>query len=165
MPTTSNLPERRTSADVITSISLRYPVVPPDELEGRTLVRTLTAETATAVLAAPESVALDDITGEPFWLMGISFFTYSQVKDRENDLYVYLDCYWDDGRGFSATTGSPFVISRVHRLSELGVLPRRVMSILVESRRNSGQSSLWIVEAPLSTSNGPGPIIEASVAD
>jgi len=161
MPAHSNLPEVTGAAALIDAISGNYRVVAVDEMEGLTIARTLTAETATAVLAEPESHPLDEMTGEPFWVDGIDFFTYSQVKGRESDLYAYINAHWDDGRGFQATTGSPFVISRVHRLSELGVLPRRVMSVLVESKRNAGQSSLWVVDAPVRADNGPRPVIEA----
>jgi hypothetical protein len=162
MPDKTNLPARATSEELIVSIAANYTVVDPEELEGRTLLRTLTAETATQVLAGPESQSLDEMTGEPFWLVGIDFFTFSSVKGRESDLYAYIDCYHDDGRGFQVTTGSPFVISRVHRLGELGVLPRRVMSLLVESKRNQGQSSLWIVDAPKSRDNGGRGVVDTT---
>jgi hypothetical protein len=162
MPDKSNLPEKKSPSRLIEIVAQSYPVVSIDEMEGMSLQRTLAAQTATQVLAEPESHSLDEMTGEPFWLQGIDFFTYSQVKDRENDLYAYLNCYWDTGAGFTVTTGSAFVITRVHRLAELHVLPRRVMSILVESRRNQGQSSLWIVEAPLRAENGTAPIVETT---
>jgi hypothetical protein len=160
MPDQTNLPQKKTPVDVMAVVTRSYPFVSIDEMEGMSLQRTLAASTATAVLAEPESHALDEMTGEPFWLQGIDFFTFSQVKGHEADLYAYLNCYWDNGAGFTVTTGSPFVITRVHRLAELQVLPRRVMSILVESKRNQGQASLWIVEAPLVTGNGPVSIIE-----
>lgn len=155
----TNLPERKTGTELIAEIASQYRVVSFDEMEGLTIERTMFAETATEVLMAPESVSLDEHTGEPFWLIGIDFFARSQVKGREDDVYAYINCYWDDGSGFQATTGSPFVISRVHRLTMLGVLPRRVMSVLVESKRNQGQSSLWIIEAPERPENGAGAVI------
>lgn len=158
----TNLPERKTGTELIAEIASQYRVVSFDEMEGLTIERTMMAETATQVLAAPESVSLDEHTGEPFWLIGIDFFAQSQVKGREDDVYAYINCYWDNGSGFQATTGSPFVISRVHRLAMLGVLPRRVMSVLVESKRNQGQSSLWIVEAPQRTTGVVAEVIETT---
>lgn len=158
----TNLPERKTGTELIAEIASQYRIVSFDEMEGLTIERTMFAETATQVLAAPESVSLDELTGEPFWLIGIDFFAQSQVKGREDDVYAYINCYWDNGSGFRATTGSPFVISRVHRLAMLGVLPRRVMSVLVESKRNQGQASLWIIEAPQRTTGLGEQVIETT---
>lgn len=157
-----SVPKHSDVRNPVLVIAEQYPVVTPDEMENLTLSRTLLAETATAVLAEPESHSLDEMTGEPFYLDGIDFFTYSQVKGREDDLYAYINCHWDNGNGFTVTTGSPFVLVRAHRLKELQVLPRRVMSVLVESRRNQGQSSLWIVDAPEARDNGVGRVLEAT---
>ena len=159
MPDKINLPDPTSAAELVEQIATGYTVIAPEDLEGLGIMRALAAETATAVLALPESKSLDEMTGEPFWLDGIDFFTYSAVKGREDDLYVYLSCHYDNGQGFQATTGSGYTIGRVHRLVQLGVLPRRVMSVLVESKRNQGQSSLWVIDAPERPTNGAREVV------
>jgi hypothetical protein len=162
MPDKTNLPVAMSSQDLIADIASHYPIISPEDFEGLGIQRALQAETLTAVLAMPESVSLDEITGTPFWLLGIDFFTYSAVKTREKDLYAYINCYWDNGVGFQATTGSGYALGRVHRCAQLNGLPRRVMSLLVESKRTPGQSSLWIVDAPEGRTNGAQKVIDTT---
>jgi len=161
MPPTPNLPDTKTAAGLLAAKLERYPILDPETLDERTLMKTLSATNAEAVGAMPDTVGLDDITGEPFWLEGIEGALPSTIKGSTNDLYYLLSCHWDDGRAFTATTGSKFCITRAIRWDELDALPRRVMSLLLEGKRDPTRSSLWLVDAPLRAAPGATTPVEA----
>lgn len=158
----TNLPQKQGALSLAEVIEDQFEVVDLEAEEDFTISRTLSMDLATEILSAPESVSLDQITGEPFWLDSVNFFAKTTMKNAEHPYYVYLNCHWDDGRGFQGTTGSPFLMSRAVRLAQVQALPRRVMSVLVESRRNAGQASLWIVDAPERHHKENGSVIETT---
>jgi hypothetical protein len=146
---TNNLPATASAAEILAAKLENYPILDPETIDERTMLKTLSAVSAEDVGTLPDTASLDSITGEPFYLLGIEGRLLSNIKGHEDEFYYLLSCRWDDGRHFTASTGSRFCITRAIRWDELGALPRRVMSVLLESKRDATRSSLWLVDAPL----------------
>jgi hypothetical protein len=85
--------------------------------------------------------------GENVIIVGIDGWLPSDIKSGLGR-YIVLSCIDPaTGEHFTATTGSPYVITRALRLAELGALPVEVRVVELESKSNPNQSSLWIVAA------------------
>jgi len=160
----SNLPVLSPASALLAAKLAELPILDPDTIDERTLAQTLSATSAEDVGAMPETASLDSITGEPFYLLGIEGCLPSGIKGREDEFYYLLRCRYDDGRQFTASTGSKFCITRAIRWTELEALPRRVMSVLLESKRDSTRSSLWLVDAPLRTAPTASAPLEAKAS-
>lgn len=164
MSAKTDLPAKGQATNALAERVARYPLLDPDDIDERTLLKTLSAETAEDILASPDTEGLRDITGEPFYLVGIEGFLPSNLKDHEDEVYALLTCRRDDGTQFTASTGSKFAITRAIRMDELGLLPRRVVAVSLESKNDPNRSSLWLVDAPLFRRPNPGPVIDAREA-
>jgi hypothetical protein len=139
-----------------------YPLLSADDVDERSIMKALLAETADDILASPDSEGLRDRTGEPFVLLGIEGLLESTVKGREGEAYVLLRAARDDGTQFTVTTGSAFAIARAVSLDQRGLLPARVVSVELQSKSDPNRNSLWIVAAPLRPSGAPGPVVDAT---
>jgi hypothetical protein len=159
---TNNLPATASAAEILAEKLENYPILDPETIDERTMLKTLSAASAEDVGAMPDTASLDSITGEPFYLLGIEGCLPSEIKGRADDFYYLLACKWDDGRHFTASTGSRFCITRAIRWDELGALPRRVMSVSLESKRDSSRTSLWLVDAPLRAAAGATAPLDAT---
>jgi hypothetical protein len=124
----------------------QLPALSIDEVVERTLTKTLNATTAEDVLADPEAVGLGDYAGKVLTLLAVAGALPSAYKTGPSR-FIVVDCIDNETGGrFSATCGSPYVISRALRLAELGLLPAQVRVVELESTANPGQSSLWLVK-------------------
>lgn len=124
----------------------QLPALSIEEVVERTLTRTLMAATADDVLANPEAMGLEALSGEVVSILGISGCLPSRHKGGLSR-YLVLDLERETtGEKVSVTCGSPYVVSRVFRLAELGALPARVRVLALDSSANPGQTSLWLVK-------------------
>jgi hypothetical protein len=151
----------KTRDEALERVMSNYPVLDPDDVELRSAMEVMTATTPEDTLRAPESVSLRDIGGEPFWLEGITGLLPSTMEESAGKYYALYRCAWDDGRKFTATSGSPYVFFRAARCDEMGWLPRRMVSLLVQSKTNVNRWSLWVVDRPLRAEPDPIVYVEA----
>ena len=161
MTTTPNTPALTKGAQLLAAKLTKYPVLDPDDLDERTITRILSAETAEAAAADPDSRGLRDITGVPFMLCGIDGLLLSTVKGHEGEPYMLLRCATEDGVVFTATTGSKFAMTVAMRWDELGVLPRRARSLELANKSDPSTSSLWLVDAPRRADPGQSAAVPA----
>jgi len=145
---------RRTFAELL----MTFPILDPADIEDRSLIAELHAESAEDLFAAPETRPLDGMTGEPFWLTGVVGVLPSEVREHVGEPYVLLSARDDNARAFTISTGSHYSMRRAVKAAAAGMLPRRVMAIFLQSKGDTSRSSLWIVDAPKPT----GPVTEAT---
>lgn len=145
--TTDNLPSTTAGSDALLAKLDNLPALSVDDVIERTLTRALSAGTAEEVLSNPEAMGLRDLVGQTVIVNGIDGWLPSDIKGGLGR-YVVLSCTDPEtGERFTATTGSPYVITRALRLAELDALPQLVRVVELESKSNPNQSSLWIVAA------------------
>lgn len=150
----------KTRDEALERVMSNYPILDPDDIELRSALEVMTATTPEDTLRLPESVSIRDICGEPFWLDGIQGLLPSTMEESAGKYYALYHCSWDDGRKFTATSGSPYVFFRAAHLDEMAWLPRRVVSMLVQSKGNTNRWSLWIVDRPATVDPVSGDVID-----
>jgi hypothetical protein len=137
-----------------------YPILSLDDVDDRSIFAALTADSAEDIFADPDSVGLRDITGEPFTLVGIEGILASTIKDHKGEPYIVLNAVRHNGVRFTITTGSLYAMARAVGAERKGLLPRRVMAVLLESKTDSTRSSLWLVDAPAPPPVDGGPVVD-----
>jgi hypothetical protein len=122
------------------------PVFDIEALAGRTIAHTLSAETPDEVLADPTAAGLADFADRVVYLVAVTGALLS-TYDTGPTRYITLDIADPDTEEHhTVTTGSPYVMARAFKLSEMGALPCLVRVLALESKNNPGRTSLWITK-------------------
>lgn len=141
-----NLPATVNPYDELETRLDQLPVFDLEGLAERTIANTLSATTPEEVLADPSAAGLDDFADRVVYLVAITGALPS-AYDTGPTRYVTLDIADPDtGEHHTVTTGSPYVMSRAFKLADMGALPCLVRVLQLESKNNSGRTSLWITK-------------------
>lgn len=131
---------------------------PPKHLQGLHIItdmqdllessieRIMNAPTPEIALADPESLGLENVVGDTITILRVNGIVPSAIAGREDDYYIVFDAE-HNGEVKAFSTGSMFASARIAKCHFEGWLPRTVRVVQLESARNRGQSSLWIVDA------------------
>lgn len=142
-----NLPAKTTTAGDLEVRMDALPALDTTEVVERTLSRILDATEAAAIFANPESQGLRDWAGKVIVVNDVAGCLPTSVKNGALSRYLVLDCTDPDtGQVFAATTGGTYAVAAALRAKEMGLLPRRLRVLELESASNPGQTSLWLVE-------------------
>lgn len=150
----TSTPAKKAFAEVL----LTFPVLDPDDIEDRSLLTELSVNNAESLFSSPDTQPLDEMIGEPFWLLEVVGILASSVKGHEGEPYMLMTARTDDGRRFTVSTGSHYSMRRAAIAHAKGLLPRRVCSVSLVSKGDPSRSSLWLVDRPLRS----GPVIDAT---
>jgi hypothetical protein len=120
-------------------------ITDPEELLEVSMLRILTATSAEELFSDPDSVGLRDQVGKPLQILTVDACMPSTF--RRGDVYVFGTMRTEPGGAVKTwSTGSPYAGGRAAQAQRLGLLPRWLRPVELESASNPGQSSLWLVD-------------------
>lgn len=119
-------------------------VLDTEELSARTIATTLAATDLDEILKDPDSLSFEDLVGKTIVVHDLVARVPS-TKSGGIGWYGIVEITSPDGDRAVASTGSPYILSRVIALKTAGHLPQQVRVIAKVSTVNPGQSSHWIV--------------------
>ena len=143
----TDLPAKASATEALEQRMDRLPALDTSEVVERTIGRMLNATTADALFASPEAAGLRDYAGQVVELVDVIGCLPSTKKGALSRYLVLTINDLETGEQVAVTTGALNACTAALRAKELGLLPRKLRVLELESASNPGQSSLWLVNA------------------